>query len=78
MIQNDTILYEKYFEGASRDTIVTSMSVAKSWNSALIGAAIDDGYIQSVDDPITDYLPDGSAMVVYGKRIGGISQGQQA
>ncbi len=58
MIQNDTILYEKYFNGASRDTIVTSFSCAKQWDSALIGAAIDDGYIQSVDDPITDYLPE--------------------
>jgi len=58
VIQNDTILYEKYFDGASRDTIVTSFSCAKQWDSALIGAAIDDGYIQSVDDPITDYLPE--------------------
>lgn len=58
VIQNDAILYEKYFNGASRDSIVTSFSVAKAWNSALIGAAIDDGYIQSVDDPITDYLPE--------------------
>jgi CubicO group peptidase (beta-lactamase class C family) len=58
VIQNDAILYEKYFNGASRDTIVTSFSVAKSFDTALIGAAIDDGFIQSVDDPITDYLPE--------------------
>ncbi len=58
VIQNDTILYERYFNGASRDAIVTSFSCAKQWDSALIGAAIDDGYIQSVDDPITDYLPE--------------------
>lgn len=58
VIQDDAILYEKYFNGASRDTIVTSFSVAKSFASALIGAAIADGFIQSVDDPITDYLPE--------------------
>jgi CubicO group peptidase (beta-lactamase class C family) len=58
VIQNDVVLYERYFNGASRDTIVTSFSCAKQWDSALIGAAIDDGYIQSVDDPITDYLPE--------------------
>jgi CubicO group peptidase (beta-lactamase class C family) len=58
VIQNDAILYEKYFNGASRDSIVTSFSVAKSFASALIGAAIADGFIQSVDDPITDYLPE--------------------
>lgn len=58
VIQNDTILYEKYYSGASRDTIVTSFSVAKSFTSALIGTAISDGFIQSVDDPITDYIPE--------------------
>jgi hypothetical protein len=58
VIQNDIILYERYFNGASPDSIVTSYSVAKAWNSALIGAAIADGFIESVDDPITDYLPE--------------------
>jgi CubicO group peptidase (beta-lactamase class C family) len=58
VIQDDAILYEKYFNGASRDSIVTSFSVAKAWNSALIGAAIGHGFIQSVDAPITDYLPE--------------------
>ena len=58
VIQDDAILYEKYFNGANRDTIVTSFSVAKSFTSALIGIAISEGYIHSVDDPITDYLPE--------------------
>ncbi|MFC1859090.1 serine hydrolase domain-containing protein [Thermodesulfobacteriota bacterium] len=58
VIQDDAILYEKYFNNASRDTIVTSFSVAKSFTSALIGTAIADGFIQSVDDPITAYLPE--------------------
>ena len=58
VIQDDTILYEHYFNGASRDSIVTSFSTAKSFTSALIGIAISEGYIQSVDDPITAYLPE--------------------
>lgn len=58
VIQDDATLYEKYFNGAQRDTLMTSFSVAKSFTSALIGIAIDEGYIQSVDDPITDYLPE--------------------
>ena len=58
VIQNDHILYEKYFNGSTRDTVVTSFSVAKSFTSALIGVAIADGYIQNVDDPITNYLPE--------------------
>jgi CubicO group peptidase (beta-lactamase class C family) len=58
VIQNDTILYEKYFNGTQRESLVTSFSVAKSFTSALIGVAIAEGHIHSVDDPITDYLPE--------------------
>jgi len=58
VIQNGTILYENYFNDTRRDSIVTSFSVAKSFGSALIGIAIQEGYIKSVNDPITDYLPE--------------------
>jgi len=58
IIQNDAVLYEQYFNGASRDSIVTSFSTAKSVASTLVGIAISEGYIHSVDDPITDYLPE--------------------
>jgi hypothetical protein len=53
VIQDDAILYEKYFGGAKRGSMMTSFSVAKSFTSALISLAIADGYIGSVDDPIT-------------------------
>jgi CubicO group peptidase (beta-lactamase class C family) len=58
VIQDDAILYEKYFGGAARDSIVTSFSVAKSFVSALVGIAIGEGKIASVGDPITKYLPE--------------------
>jgi CubicO group peptidase (beta-lactamase class C family) len=58
VIQNDAILYEHYFNGYERDSVNTSFSVAKSFDSALIGIAISEGLIRSVDDPITDYLPE--------------------
>jgi len=58
VIQDDVILYERYFNGTQRDSLLTSFSVAKSFASALIGIAIDEGYIRSVDDPISDYLPE--------------------
>ncbi len=58
VIQDDTILYEKYFNGSDRNSMMTSFSVAKSFTSFLTGVAIDEGYINSVDDPITDYLPE--------------------
>jgi len=58
VIQNDTVIYERYFKGYQHDSMVTSFSIAKSFDSALIGIAIGDGYIKSVNDPITDYLPE--------------------
>ena len=58
VIQDDTILYEEYFNGYSRDSFNTSASVAKSFVSALIGIAIEEGLIGSVDDPIIQYLPE--------------------
>jgi CubicO group peptidase (beta-lactamase class C family) len=58
VIQDDAILYEKYFNETQRDSMLTSFSVAKSFTSALIGIAIEEDYISSVDDPITDYLPE--------------------
>lgn len=58
VIRHDRILYEGYFNGATRDSINTSFSSAKSFNSALIGAAIADGKIESVDDPVIKYIPE--------------------
>jgi hypothetical protein len=57
-IRRDTILYEKYFNGFERDSYFHSQSVAKSFISFLIGAAIDDGLISGVDDPMTKYIPE--------------------
>lgn len=58
VIQDGTILSESYFNDTQRDSIVTSFSVAKSFTSALIGIALQEGFINSVDDPITRYLPE--------------------
>jgi hypothetical protein len=58
VIKNDEILYEKYFNEYHEESINTSFSIAKSIVSALIGIAIDEGMIQSIDDPIVKYLPE--------------------
>ena len=58
VIQDDAILYEKYFNDTQRESVVTSLSVAKSFATALIGIALAEGHIDSIDDPITDYLPE--------------------
>lgn len=58
IVQDDQILYEKYFNGFQRDSWFTSFSVAKSFDSALIGKAISEGLIGSVDDPVVKYIPE--------------------
>ncbi|MBL7822136.1 MAG: serine hydrolase [Saprospiraceae bacterium] len=58
IIKNDTIQYEKYFEGYDRESIVPSFSMAKSVTSILIGCAIDERLIKSVDEPIINYIPE--------------------
>lgn len=58
VIRDDTLLYEGYFNGYDRTSTQTSFSVAKSFVSALVGIAIKEGHIGSVDDPITKYIPE--------------------
>jgi CubicO group peptidase (beta-lactamase class C family) len=58
VIKNDVLLYEGYFNGFDHNTTVTSFSVAKSFVSALVGIAISEDYIGSVEDPITKYVPE--------------------
>ena len=57
VIQNGTIRYERYTLGNTPETRWVSFSVAKSVVSLLYGAAVQDGYIESLDAPVTDYLP---------------------
>lgn len=57
-IRRDTVLFEKYYNGFSRDAYFHSQSMAKSFLSFLIGAAIDEGLISGVNDPMTKYIPE--------------------
>ncbi len=58
VLHGDDLLYEAYFNASSHDSIQTSFSVAKSFTSALVGTAIEEGFISSLDDPLTAYLPE--------------------
>jgi len=57
VIKDGSIVYERYGLGNNRDSRWISYSVTKSVTSMLVGAAILDGYIESVDEKISDYLP---------------------
>lgn len=58
VVQDGKIRLEKYGLGFSGDGKWTSFSVAKSFTSTLVGAAIKDGYIKSIEDKVSAYIPD--------------------
>ena len=58
VVKDDRIVYERYFLGATEDSLLTSFSMAKSFVSALVGIAIEDGRITGVERPVTDYVPE--------------------
>lgn len=65
IIRNDTILYQHYAIDAQMKH--PSYSVAKSFTSALVGFAVQDGLIKSTDELIADYLPGISEDPRYGR-----------
>jgi CubicO group peptidase (beta-lactamase class C family) len=58
IIQDGKVRLEKYGLEFGAQGRWTSFSVAKSFTSTLVGAAIKDGFIKSIDDKISDYIPD--------------------
>ncbi|MCP4706547.1 MAG: serine hydrolase, partial [candidate division Zixibacteria bacterium] len=62
LIQIDgQIIYEQYFRDHSQNDLHELQSVTKSFSSALIGIAVDDGYIDSIEIPIFDFFPEYSS-----------------
>jgi CubicO group peptidase (beta-lactamase class C family) len=61
IIRNDSIIYEKYNKDYQENSIFNIFSITKVFITTLVGIAIDEGLIVSVDQAITDYLPEFSA-----------------
>ena len=57
IIRNGRIVAERYATDRGAQDLATSWSVAKSFTSALIGAALDDGLIESLEQPVADFIP---------------------
>ena len=74
VVQNGQIRYENYWLTGGKDVPWISFSVAKSFVSALIGIAIDDGLIESVETPITRYVPELAGSAYDGVRIKDVLQ----
>lgn len=57
VIKNDSIIFEEYWDGYNENSLTNSFSMAKSYIGMLIGIALDEGKINSIDDPVANYLP---------------------
>ncbi|MCP4122983.1 MAG: serine hydrolase [Bacteroidetes bacterium] len=57
IIHKDTIVHESYYNGMEENTTHISWSVAKSFVATLVGIALEEGLFESIQDPITKYLP---------------------
>ena len=73
VLKDGKVVFEEYGLGFDADQRWTSFSVAKSFTSTLLGAAIADGYIASVDQPVTEIIP-----ALAGTAYDGVSVGQIA
>lgn len=58
VLQDGKVRLERYARGLTPEGRWTSFSVAKSFTSTLVGAALKDGKIRSLDDPVTRYVPE--------------------
>lgn len=52
------LVLERYFNGSNRQQTANVKSVSKSWISALVGIAIEQGHIQGLDQPIAEFYPE--------------------
>ena len=58
IIKNDSVWFENYYDGFDENSKTNSFSMAKSIVTSLLGKAIMDGYIKSLDQPISDFYPE--------------------
>jgi CubicO group peptidase (beta-lactamase class C family) len=58
ILKSDRIIFEGYYQGADANDLFTSFSTGKSFVSTLVGLAMGEGRIQSLDDKVAKYLPE--------------------
>jgi CubicO group peptidase (beta-lactamase class C family) len=74
VLHNGNLLYENYWNNNSATSKHIAFSVTKSFVSALVGIALDEGLIDNIEDPITKYLSDFNGTGYEGVRIKDILQ----
>jgi CubicO group peptidase (beta-lactamase class C family) len=78
LFQSGQVVFEQYWRSHRRDRSQNIKSASKSVLSALVGRALAEGHIKSLDDPIANYLPRGFAAIPEDRRTAVMSAGQTA
>ena len=73
IIKNDSIWFENYYDGFDENSKTNSFSMAKSYVSGLMGKAIEEGYIKSLDQPVSDFFPEFSEGIAAKMTVGDLS-----
>ncbi len=58
IVHDDRVVYERYFDGVDLRSELPSFSMSKTFAAVLMGCAVKDGLIGSMDDPLIRYLPE--------------------
>lgn len=66
VVRDDEVIYERYFDGVSATTQLPSYSMSKTFASVLVGCAVQDGVIGSVEDRLVAYVPELASKPGYG------------
>ena len=73
IIKNDSVWFENYYDGFNENSKTNSFSMSKSYVSGLLGKAISDGYIKSLDQPVGEYFPEFSEGLAAQMTVGDLS-----
>jgi hypothetical protein len=63
IVRNEKLIWEEYFNNYRIDRKHACYSITKSVNSALIGIAIDNGFLDNVNQTIKDFFPEYSTII---------------
>jgi len=58
VFKGDDLIFEKYWDNHTKETVSNSFSAAKTVVALMIGIAIEEGHIKSLEDPVGDYIPE--------------------
>ena len=73
IIKNDSVWFENYYDGFDKNSKSNSFSMAKSYVSGLLGKAISDGYIKSLDEPVGTFFTEFSEGLAAQMTVGDLS-----